>query len=63
MVAVVPQCEPDPAWPPQVKTACPDCAAELALLSVIPGRVAEYWTTRCDGCGGIHMDIVDKPRA
>ncbi|WP_433995855.1 hypothetical protein [Bradyrhizobium genosp. L] len=63
LVAVVPQCEPDPVWPAQVRTNCPDCAASLDLLRVIPGRAAEYWTMRCGGCGGIHMDIVDRPRA
>jgi hypothetical protein len=61
MVALVPHCEPDPVW--SVRTICPECAAELAVLKVIPGRAAEYWTLRCDGCGGIHLDIVDKPRA
>ena len=61
VVALVPQCAPDPVWP--VRTSCPDCAAELAVLKVIPGRTAEYWTLRCDGCGGIHLDIVDTPRA
>jgi hypothetical protein len=26
---------------------------------VIDGRAgAEYWTMRCVGCGGIHLDIV-----
>jgi DNA ligase (NAD+) len=44
-------------------TSCPECAARLSLLRVIPGRAAEYWTLRCDGCGGIHLDIVDLPRA
>ena len=63
MVAIVPQCEPDPVWPAQVRTACPDCTARLELLRVIPGRAAEYWTMRCVGCGGIHMDIVDRPRS
>ncbi|MFB9267026.1 hypothetical protein ACFFWD_28355 [Bradyrhizobium erythrophlei] len=63
MVAALPQCEPDPAWPPQVRTSCPDCTAELTVFRVIPGRAAEYWTMRCTGCGGIHLDIVDAPRA
>ncbi|WP_461194849.1 hypothetical protein [Bradyrhizobium sp. UFLA06-06] len=63
VVAAVPQCEPDLVWPAQVRTSCPECAAPLSLLRVIPGRAAEYWTMRCDGCGGIHLDIVDLPRA
>ncbi|KWV52555.1 hypothetical protein AS156_10165 [Bradyrhizobium macuxiense] len=63
VVALVPQPEPELVWPPQVRTSCPDCAAELELLRVIPGRAAEYWTMRCVDCGGIHMDIVDTPRA
>ena len=63
VLAVVPQCEPDPVWPAHVRTSCPECAARLSLLRVIPGRAAEYWTLRCDGCGGIHLDIVDLPRA
>ncbi|WGR96326.1 hypothetical protein MTX26_04950 [Bradyrhizobium sp. ISRA443] len=46
-----------------MRTSCPDCAAELELLRAIPGRAAEYWTMRCAGCGAIHMDIVDGPRA
>jgi len=38
---------------------CPDCAADLAVLRIIPGRAgAEYWTMRCTKCGGIHLDIV-----
>jgi hypothetical protein len=29
------------------------------VLRVINGRAgAEYWTTRCVHCGGIHLDIV-----
>ncbi|WGS24129.1 MULTISPECIES: hypothetical protein [unclassified Bradyrhizobium] len=63
VVALVPQPVPEPERPPQVRTSCPDCAAELELLRVIPGRAAEYWTMRCAGCGAIHMDIVDGPRA
>ncbi|MBR0798425.1 hypothetical protein JQ615_23850 [Bradyrhizobium jicamae] len=62
MVAAIAQPEPEPERPAQVRTHCPDCAAQLELLRVIPGSAAEYWTMRCDGCGGIHMDIVDKPR-
>jgi len=42
-----------------VLSNCPDCNAALALLRIIPGRGgAEYWTTRCTRCGGIHLDIV-----
>jgi hypothetical protein len=33
------------------------------VLRVIPGRTTEYWTLCCDDCGGIHLDLVDKPRA
>jgi uncharacterized Zn finger protein len=43
---------------------CPDCAASLAVLRIIPGRAgAEYWTLRCTQCGGIHLDIVNPPNA
>lgn len=43
---------------------CPDCAASLALLRIIPGRAgAEYWTMRCTDCGGIHLDIVRPANA
>ena len=61
MVGAMPPCEadPTPAMPPQVRTSCPDCQAELAVLRIIPGRAgAEYWTMRCTRCGGIHLDIV-----
>ncbi|MBR0698035.1 hypothetical protein [Bradyrhizobium lablabi] len=61
MVFSIPQCELNTPWPAQVKTSCPECAAELAVLRVIPGRAAEYWTMRCVGCGGIHLDVVDTP--
>ena len=61
VVAVVPRCEAASA--PQIRTNCPDCQGELAVLRVIPGRTTEYWTLQCDDCGGIHLDIVDKPRA
>jgi uncharacterized Zn finger protein len=44
--------------------SCPDCAASLAVLRIIPGRAgAEYWTLRCTACGGIHLDIVHPPNA
>jgi uncharacterized Zn finger protein len=38
---------------------CPDCDGSLALLRIIPGRAAEYWTLRCTHCGGIHLSIVE----
>jgi uncharacterized Zn finger protein len=41
---------------------CPQCDDDLVVLRVIPGRAgSEYWTLRCTGCGGIHLDIV-RPR-
>ena len=46
-----------------VRSSCPDCSDRLTVLRVIPGRAAsEYWTMRCVGCGGIHLDIL-KPVA
>ena len=39
-------------------TACPDCQSDLAVLRIIPGRAADYWTLRCTECGGIHLDII-----
>jgi uncharacterized Zn finger protein len=43
----------------KVRSNCPDCDAELAILRIIAGRAgAEYWTLRCTECGGIHLDIV-----
>ena len=45
-------------------STCPDCAASLAVLRIIPGRAGvEYWTMRCTGCGGIHLDIVNGASA
>ena len=42
-------------------STCPDCSASLAVLRIITGRAgAEYWTTRCTRCGGIHLDIVNR---
>jgi len=42
-----------------VLSSCPECHAPLAVLRVIGGRAGcEYWTMRCTGCGGIHLDIV-----
>ena len=53
-----PSTNPSPA---EVRSNCPDCAAPLAILRVIPGRArCEYWTLRCTHCGGIHLDII-KP--
>lgn len=47
--------------PPAVLSSCPQCDAELAVLSVIAGRAgSEYWAMQCTDCGGIHLDIV-KP--
>jgi uncharacterized Zn finger protein len=55
MLHLVPK-EPPPT---NVKSDCPDCGAELAILRIIAGRGgAEYWTMRCTECGGIHLDIV-----
>ena len=49
--------KPDKPAPSAVTSNCPQCDAELAVLSVIAGR-AEYWAMQCTGCGGIHLDIV-----
>jgi len=54
----VPVPDTAPASPGLRLTACPDCEADLAVLRIIPGRDAEYWTMRCTHCGGIHLDIV-----
>lgn len=46
---------------PTVLSDCPQCDAELAVLSVMAGRAgSEYWAMQCTECGGIHLDIV-KP--
>jgi uncharacterized Zn finger protein len=50
-----------PTQPPSatVRSNCPQCDADLVILRVIPGKSgSEYWTLRCIGCGGIHLDIV-----
>jgi uncharacterized Zn finger protein len=48
-----------PAHSTAARSDCPDCRADLAVLRIIQGRGgAEYWTMRCTGCGGIHLDIV-----
>src|ERR1700687_2013020 len=45
--------------PVTVLSNCPQCDDDLVVLRVIPGRAGtEYWTLRCTGCGGIHLDIV-----
>ena len=53
--------------PPPVMSACPQCHAGLVVLKIIPGRTGrggcEYWTMRCTGCGGIHLDIVNGASA
>ena len=50
-----------------VLSACPQCSAGLVVLKIIPGRAGrggcEYWTMRCTGCGGIHLDIVEPSGA
>ncbi len=46
---------------PAVLSYCPQCDAELAVLSVMAGRAkSEYWVMQCTECDGIHLDIV-KP--
>ena len=48
-----------PATRTSVRTNCPDCNGRLAVLRIIAGRAgSEYWTLRCIGCGGIHLDII-----
>jgi len=43
-----------------VVSKCPECDGELTVLRVIGGRAGgEYWTMRCTGCGGIHLDILE----
>ena len=53
--------------PSPVMSACPQCQAGLKVLKIIPGRAGrggcEYWTMRCTGCGGIHLDIVNGKSA
>jgi hypothetical protein len=45
-----------------VLSRCPQCNAQLTILSVISGRAgAEYWALQCLGCNGIHLDIVEPP--
>ncbi len=43
-----------------VRSNCPDCNGDLAVLRVIGGRGGcEYWTLRCADCGGLHLDITE----
>jgi uncharacterized Zn finger protein len=52
-----------PAQTTTVLSNCPQCAADLVVLRVIPGKAeCEYWTLRCTKCGGIHLDIVKPAR-
>ena len=62
IVAPLALVEPEqPQAPAPVMSNCPQCDAELAVLSIIAGRGgAEYWTMRCTNCGGIHLDIVQS---
>jgi uncharacterized Zn finger protein len=56
----MPQPAPTPCAATAVRSNCPQCDGELAVLRVIGGRAgAEYWTMRCTQCGGIHLDIVN----
>jgi len=53
-----------PAYSTAARSNCPDCQADLAVLSIIQGRGgAEYWTMRCTCCGGIHLDIVKNQKS
>jgi uncharacterized Zn finger protein len=46
-----------------VRSHCPECRGNLAVMRVIGGKAqSEYWTLRCTRCGGIHLDIL-KPSA
>ena len=43
-----------------VLSNCPECDGDLMVLRVIGVRAGcEYWTMRCTGCGGIHLDILE----
>ncbi|WP_024514026.1 hypothetical protein [Bradyrhizobium sp. Tv2a-2] len=49
---------------PPVRSECPECRGELAILRVFGGRAGtEYWTQRCTSCGAIHLDIVQSAAA
>jgi ssDNA-binding Zn-finger/Zn-ribbon topoisomerase 1 len=50
---------PKIAYSTAVRTRCPDCEGNLAVLRVISGRAgAEYWATQCTECKGVHLDIL-----
>lgn len=50
-----------PRTAPPVRSECPECQGELAIVRVFGGRAgSEYWTQRCTRCGGIHLDIVQS---
>ena len=52
--------ETDPPGRLSVRSKCPECDGDLAVLRVISGRAGcEYWTMRCSGCGGIYLDILE----
>jgi hypothetical protein len=55
-----------PAHSTNVRSHCPDCNGDLAVLRVIAGRPkakarSEYWVMRCTDCGGVHLDILNAP--
>jgi uncharacterized Zn finger protein len=59
MLYLVPKAPP----PGSVRSSCPDCEGELAILRIIAGRGgSEYWTMRCTECGGVHLDIVKSQK-
>ena len=52
--------ETDPPGRLSVRSKCPECDGDLAVLRVISGRAGcEYWTMRCADCGAIHLDIIE----
>jgi len=60
MLQLVPK---TPTHSTTVRSHCPDCNGDLAVLSVIAGRAkaksrSEYWAMRCTDCGGVHLDIL-----
>jgi uncharacterized Zn finger protein len=63
MLQIVPK-TPTPSS--AVRSHCPDCNGDLAVLRVIEGRAkpksrSEYWALRCTDCGGVHLDILNAP--
>src|SRR5258708_34313415 len=49
---------PSQSPPATARSNCPQCAADLVILRVIPGKSgSEYWTLRCIGCGGDYLTI------